>query len=142
MKARTPIKTATRATLAGVAVTAAWASMGGTAAASGGCDAVASPSGSNSAPGTAAQPLRTAQALVDSLSRGETGCLRKGDYRADNEVRLGTPGITLTSYPGERAEVTGRLYIAKEAPNSTVSDIDIDGRNDSELPAPRSTRRT
>jgi hypothetical protein len=119
-----------------VATVAAWAAMGGSAAASGGCDAVASPDGSNSAPGTASEPLRTAQALLDSLSRGETGCLRTGDYRADNEIRVDTPGVTLTSFPGERAEVTGRVYVTKEAPNSTVSDLDIDGRNDNDLPSP------
>src|SRR5690348_5296917 len=67
------------------------------------CALVASPSGSDSAPGTPAAPFRTAQKLADSLRAGQTGCLRAGTYRQARLVlrRGGTSGavVKLTSYP-------------------------------------------
>src|SRR5436190_17009655 len=45
------------------------------------CDRYAAPHGSNGAPGTAKRPFHTPQRLVDSLHRGQTGCLRGGGYR-------------------------------------------------------------
>lgn len=97
--------------------------------AAGSCDRVAAVSGSDSNPGTVASPFRTAQRLVDSLGTGQTGCLRNGLFDSDDQVAFRRAGITLTSYPGERATLKGRVYIVKGADHVTVSDMDIDGRN-------------
>jgi hypothetical protein len=93
------------------------------------CDQVAGTSGSDRNPGTVLQPLQTAQHLVEALREGQTGCLRRGIFALDEEIEVRTPGITLTSYPGERATLKGRLYVAKGADDVTVSDLDLDERN-------------
>ena len=100
------------------------------------CDRVAAPAGSDAASGTAERPLRTAQALVDSLAPGETGCLREGLYAADDQIVVTTAGTRLTSYPGERATLRGRLWITREAPLTTVEGLDLDGRNRRRQPSP------
>ena len=97
------------------------------------CAKVASPNGDDSAAGTAGTPYATAQRLVNSLAAGETGCLRAGTYRQD-ELTLATPGIRLTSYPGERATLAGRLRI--DADRVTVERLRLDGRNARDLPSP------
>src|SRR4051794_40800414 len=87
------------------------------------CNKVASPSGSDSAAGTADAPYETAGKLVTSLAAGETGCLRSGTYLEDLSVRKGGTAdarITVTSYPGERAKLIGRLWITRTAPNVTI----------------------
>ena len=100
------------------------------------CTKVASTTGSDSASGTAAAPFRTAQRLVGSLSSGQTGCLRAGTYSADDQVKVSNPGITLASYPGERARLEGRLWIAEGANGVTVQDLVLDGVNSGDLPSP------
>jgi parallel beta-helix repeat protein len=107
-----------------------------TASASTTCDRVAATNGSDSAAGTVDQPLRSAAALVDVLAPGQTGCLRAGTYSSDQEIKLETAGITLTSYPGERATLRGRVWVTDSSNGSTVSDLDLDGRNDRGLPSP------
>jgi hypothetical protein len=97
------------------------------------CEKVASPNGDDSASGTAGRPYATAQRLVSSLAAGETGCLRAGTYRQD-ELTLATPGIRLTSYPGERAVLAGRLRVT--ADRVTVEQLTLDGRNARDLPSP------
>jgi Periplasmic copper-binding protein (NosD) len=97
------------------------------------CAKVASPNGDDSATGTADRPYATAQRLVNSLAAGETGCLRAGTYRQE-EVTLATRDITLTSYPGERAILTGRLRVT--ADRVTVEGLTLDGRNARDLPSP------
>ena len=97
------------------------------------CTRYASPTGSDTASGSIDAPLRTAQALVDSLRAGETGCLRGGVY---TEWRVqfsaaGTPTqpITLRSYPGERATVAaGYVYVPHGTDFVSVSDLEIDGQ--------------
>jgi hypothetical protein len=85
------------------------------------CDRVADP-GENGA----------VQRLVDSLLPGETGCLHGGTYR-QSEVRFGRGGrsgapLRLTSYPGERARLTGGIVYVPDGSNFvTVSDLDVDG---------------
>jgi hypothetical protein len=114
------------AVLSSAAVSAAPASAAVT------CDRVASTAGSDSAAGTVSSPYRTAQKLVDSLSAGQTGCLRGGTY-TQTELRFnhgGTSGspVRLTSYPGEHAKLNGgTLYVPNGSNSVTVSDIDIDG---------------
>jgi hypothetical protein len=99
------------------------------------CDLVASPTGNDSNPGTIESPMATASALVGSLGEGQTGCLRAGRYSED-EIKIETPGVTLTSYPGEVATLRGRLWVADAAPGATVSDLSLDGRNSRGLPSP------
>lgn len=131
-----------RATLA-LVLAAVLASVGSITAArptASRCDVVASPSGSDVASGTAAAPFRTPRRLLRSLRAGRTGCLRAGSYREDLTVRRsGRPGapLTLRSYPGERAVLRGRLWIAGSW--VTVSGLSLDGRNATHLPSPTIT---
>jgi parallel beta-helix repeat protein len=108
------------------------------------CTKVASPSGSDSAAGTLDAPFRTAQKLADSLSPGDTGCLRDGVYVEDLTIshggNSGSP-VTVTSYPGERGKVVGRLWVSKTGDYSTISNLDLNGTtaqgtNDEDLPSP------
>jgi hypothetical protein len=103
------------------------------------CDKVASPSGSDSAAGSAASPYRTAQKLADSLAPAQTGCLRAGLYEQDVKVtRGGAPGapVTLAGYPGERPTLKGRLRITDSANFVTVESLVLDGRDAGNLPSP------
>jgi hypothetical protein len=97
------------------------------------CAKVASPNGDDSASGTAGSPYATSQRLVNSLAAGETGCLRAGTYRQD-ELTLATPGIRLTSYPGGRAALAGRLRV--NADGVTVDHLTLDGSNPRDIPSP------
>jgi hypothetical protein len=103
------------------------------------CTRIASTDGSDSAPGTEAQPYRTAQRLVDSLAPGETGCLRAGTY-AENVTISGSGSagapLTITSSPGERATIAGKLWVPDSANFVTVSSLNLDGRNAHSLPSP------
>jgi hypothetical protein len=69
-----------------------------------------SPSGSDSSPGTPAQPFATVQHGVNLLLAGNTLTLRAGNYHENVTVaRSGAAGapITLTAYPGETAALIG-----------------------------------
>jgi parallel beta helix pectate lyase-like protein len=127
------------AAVAAIAAYAVLAFAGAPAAFAAGCARIAATNGSDSAAGTQAQPFRSAQKLVDSLAAGETGCLRAGTYSGNVKVsRSGTSGapITLTSFPGERATVSGKLWIDESANFITVSSLDLDGRNAGNLASP------
>jgi hypothetical protein len=95
------------------------------------CDHVASPDGSDTAAGTYSSPFKTVARLIDSLSAGQTGCLRGGTY-TQSEVRFRRAGasgapITLTSYPGERATLKGGyVYVMNGADYVTISNLNID----------------
>jgi len=122
--------------LAIAAVLACWALGAVAAPGSSPCDLVAAPNGSDSAAGTIGAPFRSAETLVDSLQSGQVGCFRSGDYSFD-ELKLETPGIALTSFPGERAVLHGRIWIAEGSDGDTVSHLDLDGRSDNaDLPSP------
>jgi len=103
------------------------------------CTKVASPSGSDSASGAPSAPYRTAQKLADSLSAGDTGCLRSGRYEQSVKISRGGRAdarVYLRSYPGERVEVKGRFWIARGADHVTVSGLKLDGTNSGRLPSP------
>jgi parallel beta-helix repeat protein len=91
------------------------------------CWLVASPTGSDSAPGTFAAPFRTAQKLVSSLHAGQTGCLEGGTY--DEDVTFRDPGTTLIADPGQTATIVGRVYVAEGANDTTVTGLDLNGQN-------------
>ena len=100
----------------------------------GGCDRVAATTGSDSNPGTVSQPVRTPQKLIDLLSSGQTGCFRSGTYVQNSIGFRETPAVTITSYPGERATVQGRIYVF--AADVTIAGLNLDGRNSGGLPSP------
>jgi nitrous oxidase accessory protein NosD len=103
------------------------------------CDKVASPLGFNSNPGTTTKPYATVEKLAGSLRPGQTGCLRAGVYQRDVKISKGGTSaapITITSFPGERATLIGRLYVADEANNVVVQQLDLNGRNRADLPSP------
>jgi len=103
------------------------------------CDRYAATSGSDTAYGSASGPFRTAQKLLDSLSAGQTGCLASGTYSEDVRVNhggsQGSP-IRLTSAPGQRATVAGRLYVPAGSNDVVLADLNLNGANASDLPSP------
>jgi hypothetical protein len=122
------------------AILLAWGmSLAASDAGAAACDKVASPLGSDAYPGTAAEPYATVDRLANSLSAGQTGCMRAGVFQGDVKVNRGgvqgAPTI-ITSYPGERAIVVGRFRVAEPANFVTVTNLDLDGRNKDNLPSP------
>jgi Right handed beta helix region len=95
------------------------------------CDRVAAPDGNDAGPGTAGAPFRGVQRLIDSLRSGQTGCFRNGTFAGAGagEIEVRHPGITLSSFPGERATLKGQLKIEEGADGVTVSDLDVDSRS-------------
>ncbi len=105
------------------------------------CSKIASPTGSDSASGTASAPYRTAQTLASSLQPGQVGCLRAGTYSGG--IRFGHGGaagspLVVRSYPGERALITGRVYLPRGSDYVTVADLNLDsvGQSEGALPSP------
>ena len=98
------------------------------------CDRFAAPNGSDSAPGTASAPFRTAQKLQDSLSAGQTGCLKPGAVftgrlRGNKSGQNGRP-IVMTSGPGSgRATILGEIYIPDGTSDITYLNLVINGRD-------------
>jgi parallel beta-helix repeat protein len=112
---------------------------GGMARAAVSCDFVAAPGGSDAAAGSVAAPFASVQRLVSALGPGQTGCLRAGDYVGVGGWGGGGGGgapITLTSFAGESATVTGRMYVPQGADHVTVTGLALDGRNAQNLPSP------
>lgn len=105
-----------------------------------GCTKFASPTGADSAVGSAAEPFRTAQRLADSLAAGQTGCLRAGSYTGGLSIGKGgvseTQRVTIRAYSGEKATLAGRVVVRKGANFVTVEQLHLDGRNAENLPSP------
>jgi hypothetical protein len=108
------------------------------------CARVASPSGSDSHIGSATSPFRTAQKLVDSLRAGQTGCLMGGTYNlaggsSGSQLIFNHGGtsdgtLTLTSYPGQMATLTGGpVYIPHRSNYVTISGLRINTRGAGEV---------
>lgn len=109
------------------------------AAAATSCTRYASPAGSDSAAGSTQAPFATAQKLVSSLGAGETGCLLPGTYTEDVTISRGgakDSPITLTSAPGSRATLRGRLWVTDAANDVVLEGLFIDARSNSNLPSP------
>ena len=103
------------------------------------CDKVASTLGSNGHSGTPAKPYLTVDKLASSLRSGQTGCLRAGIYQRDVDIAKGgsfSAPITITSFPGERATIVGRIYVTDHANNVVLQQLDLDGYNRARLPSP------
>ena len=121
------------------AVACVFVVSGATAAGAAACDKVASPLGSDAYPGSTAEPYATFEHLANALKPGQAGCLRAGVYQGDSKITRGGTGpapTTITSYPGERATVLGRIHVADEANNVVIQQLDLDGRNGDNLPSP------
>ena len=97
------------------------------------CARFAAEHGADTARGTWRRPFRTAQRLARSLRRGQTGCLRGGTYDAtDGEglvLRIESSGITIMSYPGERAHLKGLVEVAG-ADDVRLSHLLLEGPGD------------
>jgi parallel beta-helix repeat protein len=72
--------------------------------------------------GGAISPGASLQRFVDSLKRGETGCLRAGTYRGGVEFR--TPDVTLRSNPGKTVTIRGgQVRFSPPAAGSTLKHL-------------------
>lgn len=103
------------------------------------CSLYAAPAGSDRAPGTVDQPFATVQRLANGLAAGQTGCVRGGAFNENVTItRGGSAGapVTIASYPGERATLTGRLWVHQGADYVTVANMNLNGRNPEALPSP------
>ncbi len=104
------------------------------------CRLVAATTGSDRNKGTLARPFRTVQRLADRLRPGQLGCVRGGVY--EEEVRISRGGrsaaerLTISSYPGERGTLIGRIYVPNGSDHVTISRMNLDGKNSSKLPSP------
>jgi hypothetical protein len=103
------------------------------------CAKLASTHGSDRNRGTRRHPFRSVQRLINSLRPGQTGCLLGGVFhgyvRFNRGGRPGAP-IGLTSWPGRRSTVAGRIYIPHGSNYIAVASLHLDGRNSQALPSP------
>lgn len=77
--------------------------------------------GSDTAPGTLTQPLRTVQRAVDLAKPGDTIAVRGGTYALTDNITIATSGtasqpITLGAYQGERVVIDGEQLAASHTP--------------------------
>jgi RTX calcium-binding nonapeptide repeat (4 copies)/Right handed beta helix region len=103
-----------------------------------GCNAYADPTADDGNPGTAAEPFRTVEHLVNSLKAGQTGCLAGGktftepDFEIDARS-VGAPEnpIVLETTPGSAsaAIVKGRIWVENLAANLVFRNLSLDGQN-------------
>jgi parallel beta-helix repeat protein len=104
------------------------------------CTAFAAPSGNDRAAGSASEPVRTVDALLRRLHAGDTGCLAGGAvFEGDVAIRHGgTPRrpLTLTSFGGRPATIRGRLYIPAHSDYVHIVGLNLDGRNQGDMPSP------
>ncbi|MFG2726072.1 right-handed parallel beta-helix repeat-containing protein [Streptomyces canus] len=82
---------------------------------------VVATNGSDSAPGTLAQPLRTVQRAVDLAKPGDTIAVRAGTYALTDNITIATSGtasqpISLGAYQGERVVIDGEQLAASHTP--------------------------
>jgi parallel beta-helix repeat protein len=94
---------------------------------------VAAPGGNDAGPGSDTLPYATAQRLALSLGPGEVGCLRQGTYQENVTIARGGSGddarAVFRSWPGERAKISGRLWVTDSANFVTVEQLDLDGHD-------------
>jgi parallel beta-helix repeat protein len=111
----------------------ATAGAGSSSASDSACTRVAAPDGSDSAAGTEAAPFASAQKLVDSLGAGDVGCLRQGTYSENVTINHGgsddASQVVVKSYAGERATISGRVYVTDNANYVTIEQLNLDGHD-------------
>lgn len=104
------------------------------------CTRFASPEGADGSDGSRATPFRTSQRLVDSLGAGDVGCLDSGTYHERIlSIRHGGDSdrrVVLRSTPGQRALITGQIWIAESADYVTVALVDHDATYEPADPRP------
>jgi hypothetical protein len=77
-----------------------------------------SPTGNNKSPGTISEPVAAASSALDLAAPGDTIYFRAGRYPVSRPIWVGTPGITFSSHPGEKAILQGGT---EEGPNNPVA---------------------
>ncbi|MEU9174585.1 right-handed parallel beta-helix repeat-containing protein [Streptomyces sp. NPDC048420] len=82
---------------------------------------VVATNGSDTAPGTLAQPLRTVQRAVDLAKPGDSIAVRGGTYALTDNITIATSGtasqpISLGAYQGERVVIDGEQLAASHTP--------------------------
>lgn len=82
---------------------------------------VVATNGSDTAPGTLAQPLRTIQRAVDLAKPGDSIAVRGGTYALTDNITIATSGtasqpVSLGAYQGERVVVDGEQLAASHTP--------------------------
>lgn len=101
------------------------------------CDLYAANGGSDArGDGSRAHPWEHVDFLVGRLRDEDgrrVGCLRSGTFTptgvdetgGEPALRFDAPGVTLTSEPGERARVVGRIYVSDHADGVTIAGLDL-----------------
>jgi len=77
-----------------------------------------SPSGNDKNAGTISEPVASASSALDLAAPGDTIYFRAGRYAITRAVWVGTPGITFSSHPGEKAILQAGT---EEGPNNPVA---------------------
>ncbi len=67
------------------------------------------------------------QAFIDTLSAGQTGCLRTGSYVPTNQYLLVRGSYVLASYPGERATIRGGVHVMPSANGFKMRRVAVNG---------------
>jgi hypothetical protein len=75
--------------------------------------------------GTIESPFRSVQKLSDSLSAGQTGCLRGGSYSTSGTLYFRGAATTVMSYPGERAAISGYSEVNRGADGVTLKHMNF-----------------
>ncbi len=106
------------------------------------CSMYASPTGSDSNPGTQSRPFLTFQKLADNLSSGVVGCLTGGVYSLPeveaarggtvplvNLTKGGTAAspATMRNAPGADVRIVGRIVAKPSAANLVIAGLTLDG---------------
>ena len=103
------------------------------------CDRYASPAGSDASTGSQTAPYRTVGKLVQSLTAGQTGCLRGRPPNGaalyeTNGLTISTPNVTLRAFPHEVAHLKGLVTVG--AADVTLTALVLDGRNSIDVASP------
>ena len=68
---------------------------------------IVAPNGNDNNPGTLAKPVATPKQALGMVEMGDTIYLRAGRYTIDRFLWVDKAGLTISSYPNERAAIVG-----------------------------------